>query len=94
MHYPGQQSYAEYGVANLEIGDLLNRLNRLRDRARASGPADIYIGLIEACALCEALADPNGDWNKTVDVRDVAAQLRRQGLHLVSRAGSGDPHSI
>lgn len=81
-------------MANLEIGDLLNRLNRLRDKARASGPDDIYIDLIEARALCEALANPDGDWNKTVDVRDVAAQLRRQGLHLLPRIGKEDPNSI
>ena len=81
-------------MQNLEIGDLLNRLNRLRDRARESGPDDIYLDLIEACALCEALADPDGDWNKTVDARDVAAELHRQGLHLVPRTGDEVPHYI
>ena len=81
-------------MPNVEIGDLLNRLNRLRDRARASGRDDIYIDLIEACALCEALANPDGDWNKTVDVRDVAAQLRRRGLHLLPRIGKENPKSL
>jgi len=75
--------YPEYAVPFLEINDLLERLKRLRDRARESGPNDIYIDLIEACALCEALADPNGEWNKTVNADDVAARLRRQGIHVV-----------
>jgi len=78
------KGYAEDAVPFLEIGDLLKRLHQLRDRARESGPNDIYLGLIEACAICEALADPNDERNKTVDFEDVAARLRRQGLHLVS----------
>jgi hypothetical protein len=68
----------------LEITDLLVKLQGIRDRARDSGSDDIYIDLIEACAICEALANPEGDWNNTVDIRDVAARLRRQGLHVVN----------
>jgi hypothetical protein len=67
----------------LDIGDLLPRLRKLRDWACESAPAEIYADIFEACVICEALADPTGDWNKSVDVRDVAARLRRQGLHLV-----------
>jgi hypothetical protein len=79
-------------VPFLEINDLVTRLRWLRDRARESGPDDLYIKLIEACALCEALADPDGEWQKTVNVDDVAAGLRRQGLHLV-RADPGKGQS-
>jgi hypothetical protein len=75
---------AENEAPLLEISDLVARLQRLRDWARESGPPDIYVDLVEACAICEGLADPDGDWNKTVDVRDVAARLRRQGLHVVN----------
>jgi len=67
----------------LTIKDLLPRLRRLRDWAEESAPADIYIEILDAYVICEALADPNGDWNKRVDIRDVAARLRRQGIHLV-----------
>jgi hypothetical protein len=48
--------------------------------ARDVGPPDIYV---EACAMCEALANSDGNWNKAVDMRDVAAHIRRQGIHLV-----------
>lgn len=74
---------AENDPPLLDISDLVVRLQRLRDWARESGPPDIYVDLVEACAICEGLADPDADWNKTVDVRDVAARLRRQRLHMV-----------
>ena len=80
-------------MANLEITDLLAVLHRLRDRARESGPYDIYVDLVEACALCEALANPDGEWNKTVNADDVAARLRRQGLHLVQGDEGKEPSS-
>jgi hypothetical protein len=67
----------------LNVGDLVPRLRKLRDWASEFAPAEIYADIVEACVICEALADPTGDWNKTVDARDVAARLRRQGLHLV-----------
>jgi hypothetical protein len=80
-------------VPNLLISDLVERLRRLRDWARESGPNDIYIELVEACALCEALADPDNKWEKMVNVDDVAAQLRRQGPHLVVGDESKGPGS-
>ena len=71
----------------LNVGDLVPRLQKLRDWASESAPAEIYADIVEACVICEALADPTGDWNKSVDARDVAARLRRQGLHLVRPEG-------
>jgi hypothetical protein len=70
----------------LEIGDLLGRLHRLRDWARKSGPHDVYIDLLEACAICEALENPDHPANKTVDIDTVVASLRRRGIHVVPAA--------
>ena len=74
----------------LEISDLVVRLQRLRDWAERSGPPEIFVDLVEACVICEALADPDGDWSKTVSAEDLAAKLRRQGLHLVPGNRAGD----
>jgi hypothetical protein len=60
----------------LTISDLVPRLQRLRDSAARSAPPQIYLDLIEACAICEALANPEGDWNKVVSIEDVAARLQ------------------
>jgi hypothetical protein len=67
---------AENDAPPLEISDLVVRLQRLRDWARESGPPDIYVDLAEACAICEGLADPDSDWNKTVDVRVACVGMR------------------
>lgn len=75
-------------MANLEISDLLERLHRLRDRAREIGPTDIYIDLIEACALCEALANRDGEWNKSIEVDQETPRAKRQGIHLVTEKPS------
>lgn len=65
---------------SMEITDLLAKLKSIRDRARESGPDDIYLGLIEACAICEALADGNSD---TVDMETLLARLESRHLHVV-----------
>jgi hypothetical protein len=62
--------------------ELLTRLHALRDMARDSECSDeLYIGLIEACALCEGVVNPPA----MVDVEAVAAGLRRKRISLVPR---------
>jgi hypothetical protein len=68
--------------------DLLPRLQRLRDWAERSAPPEVYMEIVDVCIICEALANPEGDWNKTVDIRDVAARLQRQGIHLLKKSES------
>jgi hypothetical protein len=70
----------------LTVGELCDRLHSLCEWAKENAPTEIYVDLIETCVICEALADANGDWNKTVDVSEVAARLKREGIHLVPRS--------
>jgi hypothetical protein len=62
------------------IGALLTKLQGLRDLARESGLDDLYLGLIEACALCEALANETGE---TVDMETLIARMESRHLHVV-----------
>jgi hypothetical protein len=67
-------------VPSSGIRSLLAKLQGLRDLARESGPDDVYLGLIEVCAWCEALADENGD---AVDMETLLARAEKRHLHVV-----------
>jgi hypothetical protein len=51
-----------------------------RQHCRESGPDDIFPGLIEACAWCEALANESGD---TVDMEILLTRAQRRHLDVV-----------
>jgi hypothetical protein len=67
-------------VPSSGIRSLPAKLQGLRDLARESGPDDVYLGLIEVCAWCEALADENGD---AVDMETLLARAEKRHLHVV-----------
>ena len=73
---PGSSGYPE----SMEITNLLTKLQGLRDRVRETGPHDLYLGLVEACAMCEALA---GGLPSVEDMDALVARIEKRHLHVV-----------
>jgi hypothetical protein len=64
----------------MEITTLLAKLRGLRDRVRETGPDDLYLDLVEACAMCEALV---GGLPTVEDMEALVSRIEKRHLHVV-----------